>query len=244
VNSERRENWCKRFGAAYDLRMPSRLSASVLQRERKRCARVIQKLEKLYPRPKLALDFSNPLELLIALILAAQYRDTEVNKLMAVLFKKYPTARDWADAPLSQITQDISRVFMCRRKADYIKSACQRVVTEFGANVPDDLETLVAFKGIGRKTANVLLGNAFGRQTIGVDTHVLRLSQRLGFTKHTDADKVEADLMQIVPENRRTKFCLMLQLHGRQVCTAPVPVCSACAFASLCPYPKSGKLKK
>jgi endonuclease-3 len=205
---------------------------------------VINALEKLYPHPKLALNFSTPLELLVALILAAQYRDSEVNKRTAALFKKYKTARDWAEAPQEEIERDIQGVFGYRRKAAAIRGACQQIVRDFGGVVPDTVEALVTLKGVGRKTANVLLGNAFGKQTIGVDRHVLRVSQRLGLARRDDPDEVEAELLKIVPANKRTKFCLTLQLHGRTVCTAPVPQCSQCALVPFCPYARSGQSKK
>lgn len=215
-----------------------------LEDQQRRCKKVITKLEALYPNPKLALDFSNPLELLVALILAAQYRDTEVNKLTANLFRKYRTAAAWASTPVAEIHAQIRHVMNGRRKAQWIHACCEKVVKEFNGVVPYDFDVLLTFPGIGRKTANVLLGNAFGKQTIGVDRHVQRVSQRLGFTKNNDPDKIEANLMQVVPVNKRTKYCLMIQLHGREVCTAPTPKCSTCKLAVLCPYSKSSNPKQ
>ncbi len=217
---------------------------ATLKKEQERCAKAIKGLEKCYPNPKLALDFSTPLELLIALILAGQYRDSEVNKLTPALFKKYKSAQDWADASVEEIHGQLRRVTSAGNKANWIKACSETLVADFGGKVPDNIDDLLTLKGVGRKTANVLLGNAFGQQTIGVDRHVMRVSQRLGFTTNEDPNKIETDLRRIVPEKKRTKYCLMLQLHGRQVCTAPVPKCSACALAPLCPYPGSGQPKK
>ena len=204
---------------------------------KERVKRVIDRLEKTHPDAKLDLNFSNPLELLIALILAAQARDDLVNKITVELFKKYRTAEDYARTTQPQLEKDIGKINFYRNKARAIRNCCKEIVERFGGKVPDKLDDLISLPGVGRKTANIVLGNAFGRQTIGVDTHVMRLSQRLGFTRNTDPDKIELDLMSIVPEKKRVRFCHLLQYHGRRVCVAKKPRCPDCTIRSLCPYP-------
>jgi endonuclease III len=202
-----------------------------------RAAKIITRLKREYPDVRLALDFSNPLELLIALILAAQARDERVNIVTAELFKKYRTAADWEAAPAATLQKEISQITFFRSKTRSIQGACRMLVEEFGGVVPDNLEDLLTLTGVGRKTANVLLGNAFGQMTIGVDRHVARLSGRLGFTRQTDPDSIEEDLMKIVPEPDRVKFCHLLQHHGRRICVAKSPKCPDCPVNSLCPFP-------
>jgi endonuclease-3 len=199
---------------------------------------IIRRLEAAHPDAKLDLDFTNPLELLIALILAAQARDDLVNKVTAELFKTHRTAADYAATPLPKLESQIGKINFYRNKARSIHNCCKELVKRFGGKVPDALDDLISLPGVGRKTANIVLGNAFGRQAIGVDTHVLRLSQRLGFTANTDADKIEAELTQVVPEKQRVRFCHLLQYHGRRVCIAKKPKCSECAIHQWCPYPE------
>jgi endonuclease-3 len=200
--------------------------------------KIIRRLEAAHPDAKLDLDFTNPLELLVALILAAQARDDLVNKVTAELFKTHRTAADYAATPLPKLESQIGKINFYRNKSRSIHNCCKELVKRFGGKVPDTLDDLISLPGVGRKTANIVLGNAFGRQAIGVDTHVMRLSQRLGFTANTDADKIEADLMQVVPEKQRVRFCHLLQYHGRRVCIAKKPKCSECAIHQRCPYPE------
>ena len=203
--------------------------------------KIIARLEKVHPDAKLDLDFTNPLELLISLILAAQARDDLVNKITPELFKTNRTAADYANTPLPKLESQIGRINFYHNKAKSIQNCCKQLVERFGGKVPDNLDDLVSLPGVGRKTANIVLGNAFGKQTIGVDTHVMRLSQRLGFTRNTDPDKIEADLMAIVPENQRVRFCHLMQYHGRRVCVAKKPRCPECTVKDLCPYPQKTK---
>ena len=203
--------------------------------------RILARLEKVHPDAKLDLDFTDPLELLIALILAAQARDELVNQVTAPLFKKYRTAKDYARAPLPALEEQIRKINFYRNKSKSIHNCCSEIVARFGGKVPDDLDDLVSLPGVGRKTANIVLGNAFGRQAIGVDTHVMRLSQRLGFTRNTNPDKIELDLTAIVPEKQRVRFCHLLQYHGRRVCFAKKPRCPQCTIRSLCPYQEKTK---
>ena len=203
--------------------------------------KIIACLEKVHPDAKLDLDFTNPLELLISLILAAQARDDLVNKITPELFKTNRTAADYANTPLPKLESQIGRINFYRNKAKAIQNCCKQLVERFGGKVPDNLEDLVSLPGVGRKTANIVLGNAFGKQTISVDTHVMRLSQRLGFTRNTDPDKIEADLMEIVPGKRRVRFCHLMQYHGRRICVARKPRCPQCTIHDLCPYPQKTK---
>jgi endonuclease-3 len=154
----------------------------------------------------------------------------------AELFKKYRSAADWADAPAPTVQKEISQITFFRAKTRSTQGACRMLVEKFGGTVPDNLDDLLALPGVGRKTANVLLGNAFGRMTIGVDRHVARVSGRLGLTRQTDPDLIEGDLMKIVPERDRVKFCHLLQYHGRRICVAKSPKCPDCPINSLCLY--------
>ncbi len=201
-----------------------------------RVKKIIDRLEKSHPDAKLDLVFTNPLELLIALILAAQARDELVNQVTADLFTKYRTAGDYACTPTAKLEGDIRKINFFRTKARAIHNCCNEIVKRFDGNVPGRLEDLVTLPGVGRKTANIVLGNAFDQDAIGVDTHVMRLSQRLGLTKNANPDKIEADLMPLVPLTRRVRFCHLLQYHGRRVCLAKRPRCPQCSIRPLCPY--------
>jgi len=203
--------------------------------------KIIDRLEKVHPDAKLDLDFTHSLELLMALILAAQARDDLVNQVTVKLFKTYRTAEDYARAPLPALQEQIRKINFYRNKAKSIHNCCSEIVTRFGGNVPDNLDDLISLPGVGRKTANLVLGNAFGRQTIGVDTHVMRLSQRLSLTNNTNPDKIEFDLTSIVPEKQRVRFCHLLQYHGRRVCLAKKPRCPQCVIRTLCSYSEKTK---
>jgi endonuclease III len=206
-----------------------------------RVKQIIQRLEKAHPDAKLDLDFTNPLELLIALILAAQARDDLVRQVTVELFKKNRKADDYAQTPLPRLEEQIRKINFYRNKAKSIQNCCKELVQRFAGRVPDRLDDLLTLPGVGRKTANIVLGNAFGQQSIGVDTHVMRLSQRLGLTKNTNPDKIEFDLTPLVPEKQRVRFCHLLQYHGRRVCLAKSPRCPSCTIRSLCPYPNKTK---
>ena len=203
-----------------------------------RVKRIIERLEKAHPDAKLALDFSNPLELLVALILAAQARDDLVNQVAGELFKEHRSPDDYARTSLPKLEQAIRKINFYRNKAKSIQNCCKEIVKRFNRRVPKKLDDLLTLPGVGRKTANILLGNAFGKQAIGVDTHVMRLSQRLGLTKNANPDKIEFDLTPLVPEKQRVRFCHLLQYHGRRVCFAKKPRCPECTISSLCPYPE------
>jgi endonuclease III len=206
-----------------------------------RVKKVIAVLKRTHSDAKLALDFSNPLELLVALILAAQARDNLVNVVTADLFRKYRTAAAYADEKESVLQGRVSRINFFRQKTRSIQKACAMLVNDFGGQVPDDIDDLLKLAGVGRKTANAVLANAFNQPAIVVDTHVWRLSQRLGLTSKDDADKIEADLVTLVPRKDWTRFCHLLQFHGRRVCTARNPNCPNCSITRVCPWPHKTK---
>lgn len=196
---------------------------------------IISRLEKVFP-DKLELNFSNPLELLVAVILAAQATDKKVNEVTESLFKKYKSCEDYLKVPLEDLEKDISSINYYKNKAKYIKSACQKIMEEFGGKVPDTMEDLVKLPGIGRKSANIILYNAFGKnEGIAVDTHVARVSQRLGLTKESKPEKIERDLMEQVPRELWGKFSNLLILLGRYICTAQKPKHFECPLYDLCP---------
>lgn len=199
--------------------------------------KILTLLEKEYPAAKLALEFKTPMELLVALILAAQCTDERVNQVTKTLFKKYKTARDYAKANLAMLEEEIRPTGFFRNKSKSIIGCAKGIVERYGGKVPDNLEDLLTLPGVGRKTANILLGNAFGKPAIGVDTHVGRLAQRIGLSKATDPDKIEADLCPIVPKAKWVRFCHLLQEHGRRVCQAKKPWCSICVIRKHCDYP-------
>ena len=192
-------------------------------------------LKKRFPNVGIALNHTNPLELLIATILSAQCTDARVNIVTKDLFKKYTRAEDWAQAELGQIEQDIRSTGFYRNKAVNIRGACQRVLDEYDGEVPDSMEELVTLPGVGRKTANCVLGNAFGRPAIMCDTHVIRLSRRLQLSPNSDPVKLEFDLADIIPKKEWTRFCHLLINHGRNICKARKPDCPACPIAKYCP---------
>ena len=192
-------------------------------------------LKKKYPQAKTALEFVNPLELLIATILSAQCTDTRVNMVTKDLFKKYKSVKDWAKADIKQIESDIKSTGFYHNKAVSIKGACTKIAGQFAGKVPDTMQELLMLPGVGRKTANVVLGNAFGRPAIACDTHVIRLSRRLGLSDNSDAVKLEFDLAEIVPKANWTLFSHVLILHGRNICKARKPNCPDCPIAKHCP---------
>lgn len=206
-----------------------------------RVRRIIAVLKRTHPDAKLALNFSNPLELLVALILAAQARDDLVNRVTPGLFRKYRTAADYANEKESVLQKQVSRINFFRQKTRSIQKACAMLVKDFGGKVPDNMDDLLRLAGVGRKTANAILANAFGQPAIVVDTHTRRLSQRLGLTNKDVPDKIEIDLVKIVPQKEWTKFCHLLQFHGRRVCTARNPKCPNCSIGTLCPWPLKTK---
>jgi endonuclease-3 len=213
------------------------------QSDPKRIKETIKILSKEIPDSRIALRFSNPLELLVATILSAQCTDVKVNQVTVDLFKKYHSATDYAKANLTELEEDIRPTGFYRNKAKSIQKCCHELVAQFGGEVPRTLEELVTLPGVGRKTANVILGNAFGIPGITVDTHVGRVSQRIGLTKNNDPVKIEFDLMEVVPKEEWTHFSNLLIWHGRRTCVARKPLCETCPIQKLCDY-GSNLLKK
>jgi endonuclease-3 len=197
---------------------------------------MIRLLKKYYPNAECALHHSSPEELLIATILSAQCTDARVNIVTKTLFKKYPTLKAFADADIKELEQDIRSTGFYKNKAKNIKACAQKIISDFGGQVPRDLDSLIGLAGVGRKTANVVLGNSFQIAAgIVVDTHVTRLSRRLGMTNQKSPEKIEQDLMKIVPKEDWIAFSHWLILHGRQVCKARKPQCPTCFLDDLCP---------
>jgi len=195
----------------------------------------IRRLEATHGDAKQALEFSSPLELLVALILAAQCTDERVNQVTKPLFKKYRDAEAYARAAQETLEEEVRSTGFYRNKAKAIRTGCREIVDRFGGNVPEGGEDLVSLPGVGRKTANIVVGNAFGRPAIGVDTHVKRLARRLGFSEQTDPDRIEKDLCELVPKKSWVRFCHLLQFHGRRICKARKPLCDSCPGADICP---------
>ncbi len=210
-----------------------------------RAVELCQLLPRVYPDAHCELDFSNPLELLIATILSAQCTDVQVNKVTPAVFQKYKTARDYAEADPAALEHDLRAIGLYRAKAKNIRACARLLVDQHGGEVPRTMDELVALPGVGRKTANVVLGNAFDINVgVVVDTHVARLSARLGLTRQTDPKKIEPVLMKLVPRNDWTLFSHWLIFHGRRRCKALNPDCPNCELKELCPsYPKFMKLK-
>ena len=203
-------------------------------RDEKRVKQIIEILNGEYPDARTALNFTNPLELLVATVLSAQCTDERVNKVTRDLFEKYRSAEDYARANVEDLEEDIRPTGFFRNKAKAIKSFCNDLVGKFNGELPDNLEDLVSLSGIGRKTANLVLGEVYGIPGIVVDTHVLRLSRLIGLTGNTDPTKVEFDLMEVVPRDHWIRFSNLLILHGRAVCIARRPKHGECKILDLC----------
>ena len=201
-----------------------------------RAPAIIRILSKTYPDAHVALNFTNPLECLVATILSAQCTDAKVNEVTATLFVKYRTAAAYLAVPEDELKADIKPTGFFNQKATSIRAACDRIVTVYGGEVPDTMEDLQTLRGVARKTANIVMGNAFGTvEGIAVDTHVRRLANRLGFSEESDPDKIEQDLMRLVPRKRWFDFSYVLIDHGRTICQAKKPKCAECPVSDLCP---------
>jgi endonuclease-3 len=201
-----------------------------------RALKVIELLEKEYPNAKTALNYTNPLELLVATMLSAQTTDERVNIVTKTLFKKYKTPEDYANADIKELEQDVRSTGFYHNKASNLKKSCQMLVEKYNSQVPKTMNQLIELPGVARKTANIVLFNAYGTIAgIAVDTHVRRLSQRLGLTDQNDPAKIEQDLMKIVPKDKWMLLTDLLIFHGRQVCTAKKPKCDICLLNKICP---------
>ena len=206
--------------------------------ETKRAEMVYERLHERYPDATVTLDYKDPLQLLVATILAAQCTDARVNIITKDLFKKYKKAADYLAVPREELAKDIMQCGFFNMKSASIQKTSEILLRDYGGKVPGTMEELVKLPGVGRKTANVILGACFDTPGIIVDTHVRRVSARLGFTTHTEPVKIEQDLMKVVPQNKWTMFSHLLVFHGRNICVARKPKCSVCPVNDLCPYPK------
>lgn len=203
---------------------------------KKRTAEIIKRLKKAYPDAHCALNHTSPFELLIATILSAQCTDERVNIVTADLFRKYRGPEDFVKASQQELERDIHSTGFFRNKAKNIKAASQRLIEVYGGEIPQTMEEILTLGGVARKTGNVVLGNAFGIASgVVVDTHVSRLSQRLGLTKEKTPEKIERDLQELVPKKNWVMFSHWLIFHGRQICNARKPKCMECVLANICP---------
>ncbi len=201
-----------------------------------RVVKIVRILEKAYPSPRTLLAFETPLQILVATILSAQCTDERVNKLTPALFKKYPTARAFAEADRAALELDVRPTGFFRNKAKSIIGAARKIVDDFGGRVPDTMAELITLPGVARKTANIVLSSVYGKaEGIAVDVHVKRLSGRLGLSAQVDPEKIERDLMVLVPRKYWLEFNYLLVNHGRAVCQARKPRCPACALKKICP---------
>jgi len=207
-----------------------------------RAPEVIKLLREEYPDAKIALRFSNPLELLVATILSAQATDKKVNEVTESLFRKYRTPEDYLKVPEAELARDLKPTGFFNQKTRAVRGACRMIVEEYGGRVPDSMAELIRLPGVARKTANIVLGNAHPQKAatdpdvgMAVDTHVKRLTRRLGFTDQDNPDKIERDLLPVIPRKERFGFTYVLIEHGRAVCKAPTPKCEGCVVNHLCP---------
>lgn len=207
-----------------------------------RVKKILPILKKTYPDAKIALNYNDPLQLLIATILSAQCTDVRVNIVTKDLFRKYRTIKDWAQADIKQLESDIKSTGFFRNKARSIKNGCIELLKNFDGKVPQTMDELVNLPGVGRKTANVVLGNAFGKPGIACDTHVIRLSRRLALSENANPVKLEFDLAEIVPMRGWTLFSHLLIFHGRNICKARKPDCGNCPIAKYCPAANNPEL--
>jgi len=205
--------------------------------QKERPQRIVALLRKEYPDVKgTALNFNNALELLVATILAAQCTDEKVNEVTEVLFKRYKTPKDYTEADIEKLREIIKPTGFYRIKSKFIKAAAKKLVENFNSNVPRSIEEMTKLPGVARKTANIVLSNAYGViEGVAVDTHVMRLSKRLGFTEQKNRDKIERDLVSLFPKEHWFELTNLLITHGRSVCTARRPKCKECAVNELCP---------
>ena len=208
-----------------------------LEAKKARARKIIAALEKAYPDAKCALNFTTPLELLVATILAAQCTDERVNMVSASLFGKYRSAGDYAAASPKTFEREIQSTGFFRAKTRSVLGMAKALLERHGGQVPADRAALVKLPGVGLKTANVVLGNAFGEPAIAVDTHVFRVTQRLGLAKAEEPDRIHDQLVEVIPKRSWTRFCHLIQAHGRRTCTARKPACPVCPVRTLCPWP-------
>ncbi|MBI5683397.1 MAG: endonuclease III [Deltaproteobacteria bacterium] len=203
---------------------------------KEKAKRIIDILEREHPNPRPALNFKTPFQLLIATILSAQCTDERVNKVTPILFKKFKTPEYLANADIKELEEVIKPTGFYKNKARNIKKCCKKIVQDFKGGIPYTLEELITLSGVGRKTANIVLGNAFGRQAIAVDTHVKRVSKRIGLAESDNPDKIEQALCKIIPQDKWTDATNLLILHGRNICRAIKPLCWQCKVIDYCDF--------
>lgn len=199
---------------------------------------ILKRLFERYPNSKTALNFSNPMQLVVATILSAQATDKKVNEVTKRLFQKYTTLDDFVKADIKNLEDDLKEINYYRNKAKMISQCCKQIKERFGGNVPDTIDELTTLSGIGRKTANVILGSGFGKPAIAVDTHVIRVTNRLGLVNTEDPVKIEFELMKLIPEKDWTQFSLSTILHGRETCKSRKPLCNDCVLSDYCKFYK------
>lgn len=206
--------------------------------KKQKVERIIELFDTMYPEANCTLNYVDPLQLMVATQLAAQCTDARVNMVTKDLFQKYKTVYDFAAADQQELEQYIKSTGFYHNKARNIIAACKTIISEFGGTVPSDMESLLRLPGVGRKTANLLLNDAFGIPGVVVDTHAKRLSARIGLTENTEPEKIEYDLMKVVPREKWGSFCHQLVYHGRVICSAKKPLCNECAILTYCRYGK------
>ncbi len=205
-------------------------------RKKERALMALEKLKELYPEVKCSLNYSNPLEMLLATQMSAQCTDASVNRVTESLFKKYTCTEDFANADLQELQNDIKSIGLYKNKSKNIIACCKKILSDFGGQVPDTMEDLLTLPGTGRKTANLVLGDIFGKSAVVVDTHCIRLSTRIGLTTNTNPEKIEMDLKKLIPPEEQLDFCHRLVYHGRAVCNARSPKCEECTLKEICKY--------
>ncbi len=202
-------------------------------RIKERCERTIEILWEMYPEVKCSLNYTTPVEMLIATQMSAQCTDASVNRVTETLFRKYTSVEDFANADLSELQEDIRSIGLYRNKAKNIILCCRRILDVYGGEVPDTMEELLTLPGTGRKTANLVLGDVFGKPAVVVDTHCIRVSGRIGITKNTDPKKIEDDLRRLIPADKQLGLCHRFVYHGRALCNARSPKCDNCKLSEL-----------
>lgn len=206
-----------------------------MENKKKRAGRIIEILERDYPEAGCHLNYENPFQLLISTILAAQCTDDRVNMVMGELYKKYKTPQDFINTQPGELENELKTISFFNQKSKSIRNCCKTLIDEFSGQIPQTMEELITLAGVGRKTANVVLGNCFGQPAIMTDTHLMRVSKRLELTKNDNPDKIEFDLKKIILEEKQTLFSHLIGEHGRQVCNAKKPLCEECNINTLCP---------
>lgn len=212
------------------------MNEETLGEKRERAVKVIRILKQTYPDATVTLDYGTPFELLVSTILAAQCTDEKVNEITPELFRRYPTPEAFANADIDELQDAIKQTGFFRQKTRALMAVSSDIILKFDGKVPYTLEGLTSLRGVGRKTANILLGAVFGKQAVAVDTHVKRLAARLGFTDNEDPTKIEFDLMKVIPKDSWTDLNHVLVAHGRAICKAPRPLCERCPALELCPF--------